>query len=94
MTALLPQVVTPPGPFNSQEISNLLWALAKLVENGRLQLDQGDLASQAVTTLLPQVVTPRDRLNSQEISNLLWALAKLWRTGCSSWIRTAWPARR
>ena len=39
--ALLPKVVTPPGLFKPQEISNLLWALAKLVENGRLQLDQG-----------------------------------------------------
>ena len=43
VTALLPQVVAPPGPFNPQQISNLLWVLAKLVENGRLQLDQGDL---------------------------------------------------
>ena len=58
VTALLPQVVTPPGPFKPQEISNLLWALAKLVESGLLQLDQGGLASQAVTALLPQVVEP------------------------------------
>ena len=41
VTALLPQVVTPPGPFKPQDIANLLWALAKLVENGWLQLDQG-----------------------------------------------------
>ena len=57
------QVVTPPGSFNSQHISNLLWALAKLVDNGWLQRDQGDLASQAVTALLPQVVTPPSRFH-------------------------------
>ena len=53
-----------------KEISNLLWALAKLVENGRLQLDQDSLASQAVTALLPQVMTPPGPFNPQQISNL------------------------
>ena len=66
-----------PCGFNAQEISNLLWALAKLVENGRLQLDQDGLASQTVTSLLPKVVTPPGPFKPQEISNLLWALAKL-----------------
>ena len=51
--------------------------LAKLVENGLLQLDQGSLASQALTALLPQVVTPPGPFKPQEISNLLWALAAL-----------------
>ena len=32
VTALLPQVMTPPEPFTPQEISNLLWALASLGE--------------------------------------------------------------
>ena len=78
MTALLPQVVTPPGPFNPQEISNLLWALAKLVDNGRIQRDQDrHLLSEAVTALLPQVQTHQDDFTSQAVSNLLWALAKL-----------------
>ena len=63
--------------FTSQGISNLLWALAKLVDNGRLQRDQDGLASQAVTALLPQVVTPPGPFKAQDISNLLWALAKL-----------------
>ena len=81
VTALLPQVVTPPEPFKPQGISNLLWALAKLVENGLLQLDQGGLASQAVTALLPQVVTPPGPFISQHVSNLLWALAKLVENG-------------
>ena len=66
-----------PCGFNAQEISNLLWALAKLVENELLQLDQGGLASQTVTSLLPKVVTPPGPFKPQEISNLLWALAKL-----------------
>ena len=77
VTTLLPKVVTPPGPFKPQEISNLLWSLAKLVENGLLQLDQGGLASQAVMALLPKVVTPPGPFKPQEISNLLWALAAL-----------------
>ena len=34
-----------PCGFDAQEISNLLWALAKLVENGLLQMDQGGLVS-------------------------------------------------
>ena len=66
-----------PCGFNAQEISNLLWALAKLVENKLLQLDQDGLANQAVMALLPQVVTPPEPFNSQNVSNLLWALAKL-----------------
>ena len=74
-------MVIPPGPFKPQEISSLLWALAKLVDNGRFQLDQSGLASQAVTALLPQVVTPPGPFKLQEISNLLWALAKLVENG-------------
>ena len=66
-----------PCGFNAQEISNLLWALAKLVENGLLQLDQDGLASQMVTALLPKVQSHQDDFTSQGVSNLLWALAKL-----------------
>ena len=63
--------------FDAQAISNLLWALAKLMENGWLKLNQVDLASQAATALLRQVVTPPEPFTPQELSNLLWALAKL-----------------
>ena len=70
-----------PCGFDAQEISNLLWALAKLVENGLLQLDQDGLASQTVTSLLPKVMTPPGPFNPQQISNLLWALAKLVENG-------------
>ena len=66
-----------PCGFNAQEISNLLWALAKLVENGLLQLDQDGLASQMVTALLPKVQSHQDDFTSQQVSNLLWTLAKL-----------------
>ena len=67
----------PPYGFSAQAISNLLWALAKLEDNGRLQLDQDSLTSQAVMALLLQVVTPPEPFITQEISNMLWALAKL-----------------
>ena len=84
--ALLPQVQSHQDGFISQGVSNLLWALAKLVENELLQLDQDGLANQAVTALLPTrgrriidlfgtIYTLRD------ISNLLWALAKLVENG-------------
>ena len=75
--ALLPQVQSHQDDFISQGISNLLWALAKLVENELLQLDQGGLASQTVAALLRKVVTPPEPFDSRHVSNLLWALAKL-----------------
>ncbi|MCY4641903.1 MAG: hypothetical protein OXC41_04305, partial [Gammaproteobacteria bacterium] len=67
------------GEFDNQGVANLLWALAKLVENG-LQLDQSDLAYGAVMALLPQVVQVASHQAGfipQHIANLLWALAKL-----------------
>ena len=70
-----------PCSFDEQAISNLLWALAKLVENRLLQLDQGGLASQTVTALLPKVQSHQDDFTSQGVSNLLWALAKLVENG-------------
>ena len=78
---LLLQVQSHQDDFTSQSVSNLLWSLAKLVENELLQLDQGGLASQAVTTLLPKVVTLPGPFKPQEISNLLWSLAKLVENG-------------
>ena len=85
----------PPYGFDAQAISNLLWALAKLEDNGRrLQRDQGDLASQAVTALLPQVVAPfRRPFTPQDISPTCCGRWRNWRTtGGSSGIRMAWPA--
>ncbi|UYM17687.1 DUF1601 domain-containing protein [Endozoicomonas euniceicola] len=91
VTALLPLVVqmaegmrtSPRAGFNPQEVANLLWALAKLVENG-LEMQQ---AHKAMTALLPQVVevaekkSPEAGFSSQAVSNLLWALAKLVENG-------------
>ncbi|MBO9497391.1 DUF1601 domain-containing protein, partial [Thalassotalea sp. G20_0] len=68
--------------FNSQGTANLLWALAKLVDNG-LELEQTPRLKEAVFRLLPFVKTKaeskedKDRFNSQGTANLLWALAKL-----------------
>ena len=60
--------------FDGQAISNLLWALAKLVEREVLTPEQ---ASEAVTALLLQVQNHQAEFKPQEIVNLLWALAKL-----------------
>ena len=60
--------------FDGQAISNLLWALTKLVEREVLTPEQ---ASEAVTALLPQVQNHWGEFTPQGIANLLWALAKL-----------------
>ncbi|UYM17641.1 DUF1601 domain-containing protein [Endozoicomonas euniceicola] len=97
VTALLPLVVqvveqssrevveetSPEAGFNSQGVTNLLWALAKLVENG-LEMQQ---AQRAVMALLPQVVQMSEGTSlragfvPQHVANLLWVLAKLVENG-------------
>ncbi|MBO9484173.1 RAP domain-containing protein [Salinisphaera sp. G21_0] len=68
--------------FIPQHIANLLWAVAKLVENG-LELEKTAKLKEAVAALLPHVKTiaeskeKKDHFNSQGTANLLWALAKL-----------------
>ena len=74
MTALLPRVVNPPEPFNSQHVSNLMWALAKLVEREVLTPEK---ASEGVMVLLSQVQKLWSEFKPQGIANLVWALAKL-----------------
>ena len=66
----------PDGQTNlgAQAISNLLWAMAKLVERKAFTPEQ---ASGAVKALLPWVQNYQAEFNPQEINNLLWALAKL-----------------
>ncbi len=88
LVALLPQVKTKAESaeekdhFIPQHIANLLWALAKLVDNG-LALDETAKLNEAVTTLLPHVknkaelTAEKDHFKPQEVANLLWALAKL-----------------
>ncbi|MBO9483648.1 RAP domain-containing protein, partial [Salinisphaera sp. G21_0] len=56
--------------FHAQGITNLLWAMAKLVDNV-----QG--LNETVATLLPRVSAHKDHFNAQGIANLLWATAKL-----------------
>ncbi|WP_163373248.1 DUF1601 domain-containing protein [Endozoicomonas acroporae] len=88
VVAVLPQVKTKAeskeekNRFNTQGTANLLWALAKLVDNG-LALEKTPKLKEAVAALLPQVKTiaeskeEKDRVNTLDTTILLWALAKL-----------------
>ncbi|WBA79362.1 RAP domain-containing protein [Endozoicomonas sp. GU-1] len=60
--------------IGAQEIANLLWAMAKLVDNGQ-ELTPG--LNEAVAVLLPHVNVQKDQFIPQHIANLLWAMAKL-----------------
>ena len=51
MTALLPQVVPPPGSFITQHISILLWALAALGDGVRLNEALNILRTMDINTL-------------------------------------------
>ncbi|MBO9494272.1 DUF1601 domain-containing protein [Thalassotalea sp. G20_0] len=68
--------------FNTQAITNLLWALAKLVENG-LELEKTWQLNEAVAALLrraknkAELKARKDHFNARHIANLLWAVAKL-----------------
>ena len=71
---LLPLVNAQKDQFNAQGITNLLWAMAKLVDNGQAQTPG---LKEAVAALLPHVKAQKDQFNAQGITNLLWAIAKL-----------------
>uniref|UniRef100_UPI0019D54279 RAP domain-containing protein n=1 Tax=Endozoicomonas acroporae TaxID=1701104 RepID=UPI0019D54279 len=60
--------------FIPQHIANLLWAMAKLVDNGQEQTPE---LNEAVAALLPHVNAQKDQFIPQHIANLLWAMAKL-----------------
>ncbi|WP_219622303.1 hypothetical protein, partial [Endozoicomonas acroporae] len=60
--------------IDTQQITNLLWAMAKLVDNGQ-ELTSG--LKKAVAALLPNVNAQKDQFIAQGIANLLWAIAKL-----------------
>ncbi|WP_209278608.1 RAP domain-containing protein [Thalassotalea sp. G20_0] len=60
--------------IDARGIANLLWAMAKLVDNGQ---EQTPALNEAVAALLPCVKTQKANFRSREISNLLWAMAKL-----------------
>ncbi len=87
VAALLPHVKTKAESkeekdhFNTQGTANLLWALAKLVDNG-LELAKTPKLKEAVVAMLPHVKTKaeskeeKDQFKPQEVSNLVWAVAK------------------
>ncbi|WP_422459242.1 RAP domain-containing protein [Endozoicomonas sp. ALB115] len=60
--------------IDAQGIANLLWAMAKLVDNGQ---EQTPGLNEAVVTLLPLVNAQKYQFNAQGIANQLWAMAKL-----------------
>ncbi|MBO9484178.1 DUF1601 domain-containing protein, partial [Salinisphaera sp. G21_0] len=88
VAALLPHVKTKAKSkeeqdhFKPQEVANLLWAVAKLVDNG-LKLEKTPKLKEVVAALLYQVTTKakskeeKDHFKPQEVANLLWAVAKL-----------------
>ncbi|MGO0307015.1 DUF1601 domain-containing protein [Endozoicomonas acroporae] len=60
--------------IEARAIANLLWAMAKLVDNG---LERTPELKEAVAALLPQVSAHKDQFIPQNITNLLWVMAKL-----------------
>ncbi|MBO9484828.1 hypothetical protein J7439_25920, partial [Salinisphaera sp. G21_0] len=88
VATLLPQVKTKAESkaekdhFNAQHIANLLWAVAKLVDNG-LELEKTPKLKEALAALLSQVKTKaeakeeKDHFKAQAVANLYWAVAKL-----------------
>ena len=60
--------------FTAHSIANLLWAKAKLVDNGQ---DKISGLNEAVAALLPHVNAQKANFKPQGIANLLWAMAKL-----------------
>ncbi|WP_163372983.1 RAP domain-containing protein, partial [Endozoicomonas acroporae] len=74
VAALLPHVNALKDQFIPQHIANLLWAMAKLVDN---RYEQTPEFNEAVASLLTCVNPQKDQFNAQGIANLLWAMAKL-----------------
>ncbi|MBO9497157.1 DUF1601 domain-containing protein [Thalassotalea sp. G20_0] len=60
--------------IDAQGVANLLWAMAKLVDNGPERTPE---FNEAVASLLPHVNAQKAHFKPQEIANLLWAIAKL-----------------
>ncbi len=60
--------------IDARGIANLLWAMAKLANNGQAQRPE---LNEAVAALLPHVNAQKAHFKPQEIANLLWAMAKL-----------------
>ncbi|MBO9484180.1 RAP domain-containing protein [Salinisphaera sp. G21_0] len=60
--------------IGAQGVTNLLWAMAKLIDSGQ---EQKPGLNEAVAALLPHMNAQQDQFNAQGIANLLWATAKL-----------------
>ncbi|WP_422444801.1 hypothetical protein [Endozoicomonas sp. ALB091] len=60
--------------IGAQGIANLLWAMAKLVDNRQEQTPE---LKEAVAVLLPHMNAQKDHFIPQQTANLLWAMAKL-----------------
>ncbi|WP_422459214.1 DUF1601 domain-containing protein [Endozoicomonas sp. ALB115] len=60
--------------IDARGIVNLLWAMAKLVDNGQKQTPE---FNDTVAALLPHIHEQTDQFIPQHIANLLWAMAKL-----------------
>ncbi|MGI2028648.1 DUF1601 domain-containing protein [Endozoicomonas acroporae] len=64
----------PARDIDAQGVANLLWAMAKLVDNGQERTAE---LNEAVAVLLPHVNAQKKQFIPQGIANLLWAMAKL-----------------
>ncbi|WP_163373193.1 DUF1601 domain-containing protein, partial [Endozoicomonas acroporae] len=60
--------------IDAQGIANLLWAMAKMLDNGQERTPE---FNEAVVALLSHVNAQKDQFKAQGIANLLWAMAKL-----------------
>ena len=67
-----------PDSLDVQGVTNILWALARMIDSG---LRIKPLFEKAVAALLPYLAIQCDQFSPQGISNLLWALAKLVQKG-------------
>ncbi|WP_163372509.1 RAP domain-containing protein [Endozoicomonas acroporae] len=68
----------PARDIATQAVANLLWAMAKLVNNGQERTPE---FNEAVVALLHRVNAQKADFKPQEIANLLWAMAKLMDNG-------------
>ncbi|MBO9495668.1 DUF1601 domain-containing protein, partial [Thalassotalea sp. G20_0] len=60
--------------IDARGIANLLWAMAKLVDNEQERTPE---LNEAIAALLPHVKAQKANFKPQGIANLLWAMAKL-----------------
>ncbi|WP_422469000.1 DUF1601 domain-containing protein, partial [Endozoicomonas sp. ALC013] len=64
----------PARDIDAQGVANLLWAMAKLVDNGQERTPE---FNEALVALLHHVNAQKAHFKPQEVTNLVWAMAKL-----------------